>query len=228
MVVTLLFLKISLPETEGSPLYRYVFLFLLKNPTALQDDFWRLFLNLSTTGFSCCCQIVYAMMPGKNPQNVFLCLGEYPTKYEGMTVKVNTTMNYLLLFSFLAHLVAGIRIKIYRNQEDQKDQVQALSVAAPVDNIHILMNFTTNLISLLLLIVSSVGPAMVNKMEPVFLDTYPNFLYVYVIHHYSPQSVLFFTALIYLVKNPQLRNFITTELGAKIRKWISRLLRMEP
>ena len=207
---------------------RYVFLFHLKNPTALQDDFWRLFLNVWTSGFSCCCQIVYAMMPGKNPQNVYLCLGEYPIKYEGMTVKVNTTINYLLLFSFLAHLIAGIRIKIYRNQEDQKDQVQALSVAAPVDNIHMLMNFTTNLISLLLLVVSSVGPAVINKMEPVSLDTYPNFLYVYAIHHYSPQCVLFFTALIYLAKNPPLRNFITIELVGKIKNWIFRHCRIEP
>jgi len=167
-------------------------------------------------------------MPGKNPQNVFLCLGEYPTKYEGMTVKVNSTINYLLFFSFLAHLVAGVRIKIYRNQEEQKDQVQALSVAIPVDNIHMMMNFTTNLFSLLLLIVSSVGPALVNKIEPVFLDTYPNFLFVYVIHHYSPQSVLFFTALIYLVKNPPLRKFITVELVGKIKKWLFIRIRVEP
>ena len=55
-------------------------------------------------------QIVYNMLPGKNPQNLFLCLGKYPTKYAGMAVKVNTSVVYLVLLSFLAHVIAGIRI----------------------------------------------------------------------------------------------------------------------
>jgi hypothetical protein len=43
-------------------------------------------------------QITYAMLPGKNPQNLYLCLGYYPTKYSGVPVKVNSAVNYLLIF----------------------------------------------------------------------------------------------------------------------------------
>ena len=67
-------------------------------------------------------QIVYNMLPGTNPQNLFLCLGKYPTKYAGMAVKVNTSVVYLVLLSFLAHVIAGIRIKIYQLKEEKKDQ----------------------------------------------------------------------------------------------------------
>jgi hypothetical protein len=33
-------------------LVRYIFLFHLKNPTALQDDFWKLFINMATLATS--------------------------------------------------------------------------------------------------------------------------------------------------------------------------------
>lgn len=196
---------------------RYVFLFHLKNPTALQDDFWRLFLNCWTLGFSITNQIIYVLMPGKNPQNYYMCLGYYPTKYNGQVVKTNASINYLLLVSFFAHLIAGIRIKIHRCKENKKDQVQAIAVAAtPSANLNMMMNLTTNLISLLLLIISSAGPAMVNIMEPLIIDTYPNFIWVYIIHHYSPQCVLGLTALIYYIKNPPLRKFMWLEMLAKM------------
>jgi hypothetical protein len=194
---------------------RYVFLFHLKNPTALKDGFWRLFLNIWTSGISLTTQIIYAFQEGKNPQNYFLCLGYYPTKLAGQTVKANTSMNYMLLFSFLAHVIAGIRIKLHRRKEHQKDLVQALTVETSPGNKNMMMNFTTNLISLLLLIVSSAGPAVVNKMEPIVLDNYPNYFWVYLIHHYSPQFVLGCTALIYYIKNPPLRKVIWLEMSGK-------------
>ena len=73
------------------------------------------------------------------------------------------------------------------------------------------MNFTTNLISLLLLVMSSSGPAIINTIEPIVLDKYPNFLLVHFVHHYSPQVVLFSTGLMYYVKNPALRTFAWVE-----------------
>jgi hypothetical protein len=40
-------------------------------------------------------------------------------------------------------------------------------------------------------------------------------LWVYVIHHYSPQCVLGSTALIYYIKNPPLRRFLWQEISAR-------------
>jgi hypothetical protein len=191
---------------------RYTFLFHVKNPTALQDDFWRLFPDCWTLGVSISNQIIYGLMPGKNPQNYYMCLGHYPTKYNGKAVKINYSTNYLALLSFVAHVIAGIRIKIHRCKEEQKDQVQAVTSAASVGSMDMMMNFTTNLISLLLLIFSSGVPVIINAMEPLFLDTYPNFILVYISHHYSPQCVLALTALIYYIKHPPFRKFIWLEI----------------
>ena len=35
---------------DATILIRYIFIFCMKNQTALQDDFWRLFLSIWTTG----------------------------------------------------------------------------------------------------------------------------------------------------------------------------------
>ena len=44
---------------------RYIMIFVLKNPVALNDDFWNLFLNASVMIFASVTQAVYFMSPGK-------------------------------------------------------------------------------------------------------------------------------------------------------------------
>ena len=216
IVIRNVFVMQGLMYLDAIIIARYVFLFHVKNPTALQDDFWRLFLNCWTLGVGIINQVIYFLMPGKNPQNYYMCLGHYPTKYSGKIVKINSAINYLLLFSFAVHVIAGIRIKVHRHKEAQKDQVQAITASTSNDNINMMMNLTTNLVSLLLLVISSVGPSMVNKMEPLIIDTYPNFIWVYIIHHYCPQCVLAITALIYYIKNPPLCKYMWVELLARM------------
>ncbi len=67
----------------------YICIFCCKNPTALQDDFWRLFINLWALGFSIISQLTYVISPGKNPVNYYLCLGEYPVKLQERSTKFN-------------------------------------------------------------------------------------------------------------------------------------------
>jgi hypothetical protein len=216
IVIRNMFITQGMLFLDAIIIVRYVFLFHVKNPTALQDDFWRLYLNLWTLGVSICTQVIYIIMPGKNPQNYYMCLGYYPTKYNGEMVKPNSSINYFLLFSFIVHMLAGIRIKLHRRKEAQIDKIQTITVAASLGHSNMMMNFTTNITSLLLLILSAVGPAMLNKMEPLILDTYPNFIWVYISHHYWPPCVLALTALIYYSKNPPLRNFLWVEMLARM------------
>ena len=216
VVIRNAFIMQGLLFVDAIIIVRYIFLFHVKNPTALQDDFYRLFLNCWTFGVSMASQLIYVLMPGKNPQNYYMCLGYYPTKYNGEIVKINSSINYLLLFSFVAHVFSGIQIRLYRHKDSNKDQVQTINFAPVLGSTKMMMNFTTNIISLLLLILSSAGPAMLNKMEPIILDTYPNVIWVYISHHYWPPCVLALTALIYYTKNPTLRSFLWFELLARM------------
>jgi len=44
--------------------YRYVSIFLLKNPTAIKDEFWAIFLTILLAGFSIISQFVFVIWPG--------------------------------------------------------------------------------------------------------------------------------------------------------------------
>ena len=200
---------------------RYVFIFHLKNPTALQDDFWKAFINITTLSISVLSQTANVFMPGKSPHNFYVCLGEFPLEYVGKPVKPNSPTNYLLLISVLLHTFAGIRIKCHRLQQNKIDLVQSLT--APESQTPLtgatLINFTTNAISLLLLLASAAVGVVINAMNPVTFEIFPNYIWLYVLHHYSPTVVLGSTVVIYYAKNPLLRDHIWSEFKESFRRF---------
>ena len=66
---------------------------------------------------------------------------------------------------------------------------------------------------------------IINKMEPNVLDKYPNYVWAYVHHHFSPNIVLGSTALIYFINHPPLREFVKNEGTKKLLEMFERLKR---
>jgi hypothetical protein len=64
-IVSSLLLQILLLVTV-MVITKFVFIFYLKNPTALDDKFWILFLNMWIAKFAFISQIVATLLPGKN------------------------------------------------------------------------------------------------------------------------------------------------------------------
>ena len=69
-VIRNVFVMQGLMYLDAIIIARYVFLFHVKNPTALQDDFWRLFLNCWTLGVGIINQVIYFLMPGKTLKTI--------------------------------------------------------------------------------------------------------------------------------------------------------------
>ncbi len=90
---------------------RYICMFYVKNPTALQDDFWHLFINIWTRGCSIISQFVYIIFPGKSPSNYYLCIGDYPIGLHGVQVKHNIPHLISILLSIVAFLCARLTNK---------------------------------------------------------------------------------------------------------------------
>jgi hypothetical protein len=59
---------------------RYVMIFCLKNPGALEDRFWNVFSNLWIYLMSTISQIVYLSSPGHWNINFYICSGLSPYK----------------------------------------------------------------------------------------------------------------------------------------------------
>jgi hypothetical protein len=76
-------------------IFRYIFIFWLKNPAAFQDEFWHFFLVIWMKGFSFISQWVIAYFPGTQSLNYYVCLGIYNTE---SSVSFSPKQNHLLRF----------------------------------------------------------------------------------------------------------------------------------
>ena len=58
---------------------RYIFIFKLKNPGAVQDDFWSRFVNIAVVGISFGSNFVIFFLPGRKPLHYYTCADIEPT-----------------------------------------------------------------------------------------------------------------------------------------------------
>ena len=186
---------------DSSIIVSYLFLGHLKNPTAVQDDFWKFLLNIWI--FSACLllQCVYMILPGKNPINFYLCVGKYPVRFQNIPVKMNSSFWFLAMLSGLVHLFVGLFKIKYNLKNNQNVDTKSL------------FNFTSNLVvTFSLLAFTLVISMLVNKMEPDDLDIYPNYLLIYVFHHFTTQFNLIVICTTYFYASKALRTKFMTDL----------------
>ncbi len=94
----------------------YMFIFHTKKPTAIQDDYWKVFVNIWSFTFSGVSQFVYYYLPGRNPIHHYLCLGRYPNNSQYLAVKPNLPVALLGISSGLLYVFFRIRFYLYKNQ----------------------------------------------------------------------------------------------------------------
>jgi len=182
-------------------LVRYLFLCHLKNPTALQDTFWKVLLNIWILSTCLLLQCVYIILPGKNPINFYMCVGKYPVRFQNVPVKMNFSFLILAVLSGFIHVFVGL-FKIKYNLKNSQT-VDAKS----------LFTFTSNVVgNLSLLAVSFIFPTLINMKEPDDLDTYPNYLLLYVLHHYTTEFNLIVICVTYLYQSKILRTKFLTDI----------------
>ena len=96
---------------------RYIFIFHTRNPTVSQDDFWNCFLCIWMAGACFITHLVFMIMPGNNPNYFYICLGKIPRNYYNEKTKVNYSLQFILLFSFLVHILGGVRYLVFKLKE---------------------------------------------------------------------------------------------------------------
>jgi hypothetical protein len=180
---------------------RHICLFWAKNPTALQDDFWQLFLNMIALGFSFITQLVFTMLPGKNPMNFYLCTGEFPNQLLNEPFKQNVSHIVSGIFSFVTYTYVEMsEISLKKKMKETIDK-----------NTQNLFTFTTYGISLILVLVFVYLPVRINTLKLKELDSYPNYILVYTLHHYMPQIVQIFIISTLFYKSVSLRKKVWSE-----------------
>ena len=189
---------------------KYAFLFHTKNPTAIQDDFWNLFLNIWIFGFTSVSQIIYILSPGQTALNFFICVGKRPTSDELSFPKKNYPVVVVVVVTTLIYLFVGVRNLHYKYWVSSK--TKTASVRISILNISLntqsLVNFTTHGVIIFLLSTCFLVLIKVNAMNFETLNSYPNYIWFYILHLYSPNSTIAATVIVYFIKSKSLYNHV--------------------
>ena len=100
---------------------RFIFIFVLKNPSAFQDDFWSLFGNIWALSFCWIGQIVSEAMLGCENTNVNICSGKnILISEECQHFTRNDRFNgTIVCFSVILHIFVLVKIQIFKLDEPE-------------------------------------------------------------------------------------------------------------
>jgi len=107
---------VVVPVHQFQIILRYLFLFHIKNPMAIDDNFWDLVFLLWSIMTSFIISIVDFLNRVKLPITYLLCAGEDHTNQFNLR---NAFMGYFEVFSFVVHLV--VKLKILRLKSRKKE-----------------------------------------------------------------------------------------------------------
>jgi hypothetical protein len=197
---------------------KYLFVFHLKNPTAIQDDFWKILINLWICLFWMISLTVYNSMPGREHAKINVCIGRIPVKYFDEGVKKNWVTIAVILFSILLNIAFWIIRILYKNcwtkkyqkYEQYKNYVTNKNNEERVDYISLL-------VSVFLLLGTTTHMYHISNMNPTELDSYPNYVSFYVNDHVLNPIVIISVLTVYLRTNTN----VTKELWREISNTFS-------
>ncbi len=109
---------------DASILARYIFIFWLKNPSAVHDDFWSIFTNLWIAGLSVITNFVLFSRPGgKMPIHYYVCANIDPAS----EAHLPSSAGFIDVLSILLHLIIKARITWYVSNKPSKPVISCIS-----------------------------------------------------------------------------------------------------
>ena len=188
---------------------RYMFIFYLKNPTAIQDDYWKIFINIWSFMFSGISQFVYYYLPGRNPIHYYICLGRYPNNSQLLAVKPNLPLAMLGLSSGLIYVFVRLRTFFFKNQH--------ILIHNVLSNKQTLFSYTANGAGILMIWCIFIVSSFVNRMDVRLIDVNVNLLYI--VFLYTPQIIALFVIPTYYFEYKQLRSKVWLEFKDQFVKF---------
>ena len=159
-------------------------------------------------------QVVYLILPGRQPLELYLCSGLNPN-YGSQKVKVNIVMFLIIVISILINVLIPIIIKISNIKKQAADGVFILDKKSPLH--HPLTDLSSSFFIIILMALGTSGIAYAYRSTPENLNKYPNYLYTYMAQLLLPNLVSFLGTSLYFVKNENLRVFIFREIRESLQ-----------
>jgi hypothetical protein len=201
-------------------LVRYLSIFCLKSPLTFQNEFWFLIVNIWVVTFSILSQVVFLLLPGRQPLNYYLCTGPSEGSPEILhsNAKVNWQLVAILSSSLVLHIAANMRIKLFKMKHSRQTKQCQLSTitkykqksAVAVIEQVVISDCIANVCILIALVSSGAFTIYVDVMSPE--NSEENIFLLYFYHFIAPFLFTGTIAVLYYTRNRPLRIAIFREL----------------
>ena len=206
---------------------KYVFIFHIKNPTVLQDDFWTIFVNFWIFMFNLIVQIVYAMWPGRNTSSIIFCIGKISHEHAKEEQKRIYVFMLIAHFSAFLHIGFWISSKLLKHYSANKynEFRQFENKWANALTRENMFSLASQLITVFFLVMFLFYiPDFINiSCLPVF-DHYPNYLLIFIRDLVlSSLCGLLFVVLV-VIRNEKLQKDVWNEISTifnTFKRWQS-------
>jgi hypothetical protein len=203
---------------------KYVFIFILKNPSGAHSEFWCLFINMLSGGFSFLAQATYLFLPEKQPTIIYICAGINPNSIQSQNTKSNYVFIVVFCFSIFSYSYTFIKKKILNSAQSPsnglQNQFKAGWTLPPISHgldTLTLANFGTILLFIFFVFPASFAYGQINNMPFEKLMSFPYYFLVHFIMHGAPLLQHLCFSLVFLSKSKNMRTVLLREMLDKLK-----------
>ena len=205
---------------NGIVIFKYICIFILKNPTGMQDEFWSLFVWRWVLAFSYISQSVLDFFPGQYSMNYLICIGKgnVVSKSNGTKILRNDVMLFVAVFSLIICICLTVRIKMFQLGIDKhfvKSMKKNFSRKVILESLEkqSITDHLTNLFFVVYLCISFSILHTANIIDKTKVNYYPYYFYIYILQLYLPVFFCFSVGLLCYVRQQSLRRIIFMEFN---------------
>ena len=151
---------------------KYIFIFWMKNPGSVHDDFWHVFISMWAFGFSCIFSLIKIFQPRKELIFLYVCVNMNPEMDNNLQPRTDDHLE--ILFCILLHIAITLRVQIFKFKKTHSTSVAPQPI--PISTITQMYHQNVEKITLADFVTSSVLAfwigslaALQNKLEKLSL-----------------------------------------------------------
>jgi hypothetical protein len=199
---------------------KYIYIFVLKNPSGVHEEFWCVFINIWSLLMNCITEFVHQFMPGRNVPKFYICTGRFDNSLINEKVKINYVLNFYLILALIWYFFAAFKIHKYKKHIEGITTVSVVVQDSKTKLALLLKDtFNASLVNLamiaatfLLLSVFLIIRAYFSSLDPTSFNQ-SLFIHMYLFHdHGAIVLTLVCVVIIYYSRNSVMRQTIFREM----------------
>jgi hypothetical protein len=192
---------------------KFAFIFCLKNPAAIDDDFWSLFITIWSVGFSFTFNVSRFLQRRRQMIYYYICVDVDPAEDGGLPEMTCTQIEPLVCL--LLHVAVTVSVKVYNRKPKPNANLQSATVQhcipPVVKNIN-LANFFTNFIFAVWFASLACCQFKINNFQLEELNSYPSSLFTFAFLYVGSSFTGLIISSAYYSRNSNLRKKLWSEL----------------